>query len=111
MRLVFKYYAKWRQLDRHIKAGEYQFSGAINSVEVLAQLVEGKVLEYQFTVPEGLTYKDFIARLTSHQAMHDKRVPDAQQWLSTGAQSLGSPRGVVISFNVPVCKAQLHPKI
>ncbi|MCO4837851.1 MAG: endolytic transglycosylase MltG [Oceanospirillaceae bacterium] len=91
----FKYYAKWRQLDRHIKAGEYQFSGAINSVEVLAQLVDGKVLEYQFTVPEGLTYKDFISRLTSHKAMHDKPVPDAQQWLARVHSRWDHPEGLL----------------
>ena len=62
----FKYYAKWLQLDRLIKAGEYQFSGSLNSVEVLAQLVTGKVLEYQFTVPEGLRYSDFITLLSQH---------------------------------------------
>ena len=91
----FKYYAKWRQLDRYIKAGEYQFSGPINSVEVLAQLVEGKVLEYQFTVPEGLTYKDFIARLTSHQAMQNKRVPNAQQWLKNLHSGWDHPEGLL----------------
>jgi UPF0755 protein len=91
----FKYYAKWRQLDRHIKAGEYQFSGALNSVEVLAQLVTGKVLEYQFTVPEGLTYKDFIDLLVQHPAMLDKSVPETSDWMTLLHSRWSHPEGLL----------------
>ncbi|MDC9719585.1 MAG: endolytic transglycosylase MltG [Gammaproteobacteria bacterium] len=91
----FKYYAKWRQLDRHIKAGEYQFKGSINSVEVLAQLVSGKVLEYQLTVPEGLTYNDFVALLSQHPAMQGKPVPKAKQWLRQLHSRQDHPEGLL----------------
>ena len=91
----FKYYAKWRQLDRHIKAGEYQFSGSLNSVQVLAQLVAGKVLEYQFTVPEGLVYDDFVRLLASHPAMHGKPVPEASDWLAQLHSRWTHPEGLV----------------
>jgi len=105
----FKYYAKWRQLDRFIKAGEYQFNGSINSVEVLAQLVSGKVLEYQFTVPEGLRYRDFVTRLSQHPAMIGKPVPDAQDWLSKMHSRWQHPEGLLFpstyrfaSHNLPI---------
>ena len=91
----FKYYAKWRQLDRYIKAGEYQFSGSLNSVEVLAQLVSGKVLEYQITIPEGLRYEDFITRLSQHPAMQGKPVPDAETWLSEMRSRWQHPEGLL----------------
>ena len=91
----FKYYAKWRQLDRYIKAGEYQFSGSINSAEVLAQLVSGKVLEYQFTVPEGLRYKDFVTLLSQHPAMQGKPIPEADQWLTSMHSRWQHPEGLL----------------
>lgn len=105
----FKYYAKWRQLDRHIKAGEYQFSGSLNSIEVLAQLVAGKVLEYRLTVPEGLTYKDFIALLSQHPAMQGKPVPSAAQWLTSMHSRWEHPEGLLFpstyrfaQYNLPL---------
>lgn len=105
----FKYYAQWHQLDRFIKAGEYQFNGSINSVEVLAQLVSGKVLEYQFTVPEGLRYRDFVTRLSQHPAMIGKPVPDAQDWLSKMHSRWQHPEGLLFpstyrfaSHNLPI---------
>ena len=91
----FKYYAKWRQLDRFIKAGEYQFSGSPNSTEVLLQLVTGKVLEYQLTVPEGLRYSDFIALLRQHPAMQGKDIPQAQSWLTQLRSRWTHPEGLL----------------
>jgi UPF0755 protein len=91
----FKYYAKWRRLDRHIKAGEYQFSGSLSSVEVLAQLVSGKVLEYQLTVPEGLRYQDFVTLLSQHPAMQGKPIPEADEWLSLMHSRWQHPEGLL----------------
>ena len=103
----FKYYAKWRQLDRYIKAGEYRFSGSPNSVEVLAQLVSGKVLEYQVTVPEGLRYEDFITRLSQHAAMQGKPVPDAEQWLSKMHSRWQHPEGLLFPSTYRFAKHNL----
>jgi len=91
----FKYYAKWRKLDRLIKAGEYQFSGSLTSAQVLAQLVSGKVLEYQITVPEGLRYEDFVRRLSQHPAMQGKPVPVASQWLTSMHSRWQHPEGLL----------------
>lgn len=91
----FKYYAKWRKLDRHLKAGEYQFIGSLNSAQVLAQLVSGKVLEYQLTVPEGLRYEDFIRRLSLHPAMQGKPIPEASQWLNKMHSRWQHPEGLL----------------
>jgi UPF0755 protein len=103
----FKYYAKWRQLDRYIKAGEYQFSGSINSVEVLAQLVSGKVLEYQFTVPEGLRYKDFVTLLSNHPAMQGKPVPEAEEWLTSMHSRWKHPEGLLFPSTYRFAKHNL----
>lgn len=40
---------------RTLKAGEYRFEGPRSIPEVLAALVDGKVVTYRVTIPEGLT--------------------------------------------------------
>lgn len=50
---------------RTLKAGEYRFEGPRSMVEVLTDLVEGKVVTYRLTIPEGLTAEetfDLVAR-------------------------------------------------
>jgi UPF0755 protein len=40
---------------RSLKAGEYRFEGPRSTSDILGDLVEGKVLTYRVTIPEGLT--------------------------------------------------------
>lgn len=50
---------------RSLKAGEYRFEGPKTIEEVLRMLVEGKVVTYRVTIPEGLTADeifDLVAR-------------------------------------------------
>jgi UPF0755 protein len=46
-----------------LKAGEYEFDKAASPRAVLATLVSGKVLEYNVTIPEGLTSDQIVERL------------------------------------------------
>jgi UPF0755 protein len=46
-----------------LKAGEYQFKAHASLREVVATIVEGRVVTHQFTVPEGLTSEQIVARL------------------------------------------------
>jgi UPF0755 protein len=46
-----------------LKAGEYQFKAHSSLRNVVATMVEGKVVEHQVSVPEGLTSQQIIARL------------------------------------------------
>lgn len=46
-----------------LKAGEYEFDKAASPRQVLATLVSGKVLEYNVTIPEGLTSDQIVERL------------------------------------------------
>lgn len=48
---------------RTLKAGEYLFEGPQSTHEVLAKLVEGKVVTYQVTIPEGLTADEIFERI------------------------------------------------
>jgi UPF0755 protein len=47
-----------------LKAGEYQFKAHASVRDVVATMVEGKVVEHQVSVPEGLTSEQIVARLS-----------------------------------------------
>ncbi len=46
-----------------LKAGEYQFKAHSSVRDVVATMVEGKVVAHQLSVPEGLTSQQIVARL------------------------------------------------
>ncbi len=53
-RLAWRY-LRWVKRDhRAMKAGEYEFAGALRPDDVLEKLYRGEVKTYQFTIPEGL---------------------------------------------------------
>src|SRR6202044_3062083 len=46
-----------------LKAGEYQFTAHATLRDVVATIVEGKVIPHQISLPEGLTSEQIVARL------------------------------------------------
>ena len=46
-----------------LKAGEYQFGAHASLRDVVATIVEGKVVAHQISLPEGLTSEQIVARL------------------------------------------------
>ncbi len=46
-----------------LKAGEYQFKAHTSLRDVVATMVEGRVVEHQISIPEGLTSQQIVARL------------------------------------------------
>lgn len=52
-----------------LKFGEYQFTKAASPRDVAETLVEGKVVQHQFTVAEGLTSEQIVARLLENDKM------------------------------------------
>ena len=46
-----------------LKAGEYQFKAHASLRDVVATIVEGRVVPHQLTIPEGLTSEQIVARL------------------------------------------------
>ncbi len=55
--------ARWRDLDGAVQAGEYELSPAWSVEEVLGSLVEGRVVTYEVSIPEGLTAVEIAARI------------------------------------------------
>ena len=60
-----------------LKYGEYQFPKQVSLREVVDTIVEGKVIQHQVTIPEGLTSEQIVARLleTDVLAGNIKEIP------------------------------------
>jgi len=56
-------YARWTGADQNIKRGEYLLTGPLTSAQLLQLLESGKVMQYQVTLPEGITLARAIAIL------------------------------------------------
>jgi len=51
----FRLLGKFQDAERKIKPGEYDLHTAMRPVEILNQLVSGRVIQYSVLIPEGLT--------------------------------------------------------
>ena len=60
-----------------LKAGEYQFPKHATVRDVVETIVEGKVIQHQLTIPEGLTSEQIVARLLDNEILSGniKEVP------------------------------------
>ncbi|HET9716625.1 MAG TPA: endolytic transglycosylase MltG [Pseudolabrys sp.] len=52
-----------------LKHGEYQFSRHASLADIVGTIIEGKVVQHAFTVPEGLTSEQIVARLLENAAL------------------------------------------
>jgi UPF0755 protein len=52
-----------------LKAGEYQFKAYASLRDVVATMVEGRVVAHQVSIPEGLTSQQVVARLTQDDVL------------------------------------------
>jgi len=52
-----------------LKYGEYQFTKQSSVADVVDTIVEGKVVQHAFTVPEGLTSEQIVARLLENETL------------------------------------------
>ncbi len=55
--LKFRLLARWRGVDRRVKAGEYSLRASLTPLEVLAALEKGIVKLHRLTAAEGLTLR------------------------------------------------------
>ena len=58
--------ARLFRVDRHIKAGYYEFNGHYNLKEILLELTTGKDRMVQVTIPEGLNHLEVFQILADH---------------------------------------------
>ena len=57
------WYARWNELAHQIKAGEYAIPTGTTALELLALLIEGKVVQWSFTIVEGWTFRQLREHL------------------------------------------------
>lgn len=60
---IFSWWAQFTGADRKIRAGEYEFTGALSPLEILRRLLTGEGLRLIVTIPEGFTLKEIAAVL------------------------------------------------
>lgn len=63
---VFEIYARLRGLEDQLQSGEYSLTAAMSSDQILMRLVNGEVIRYKITVPEGKRFADFWQQLRQH---------------------------------------------
>jgi UPF0755 protein len=57
---------------RHIRAGEYEFTGSQSPSEILNKLVRGEIKSYTVTLPEDITVNDVAKRLLADKLINEK---------------------------------------
>ena len=82
--------ARWRGVDRAIKAGNYEVAGGITLPQLLDKLTQGDVTQTSLTVVEGSTYEELLALLA---ASRDVAAPGAPLTAVDVARELGIPGG------------------
>lgn len=64
---LFRLAARLQGLDKHLKAGEYQFFPHISMADVLKQMAKGEVLYRKLTLPEGLTTAQMLEIIANNE--------------------------------------------
>ncbi len=62
-------YGRWTGLDEQIKRGEYRLPRGTTAAGLLALLSAGDVIQYQVTLPEGITLKQAIVLLGAQEQL------------------------------------------
>ena len=57
---------------RHIRAGEYEFTGSMSPSTILDKLVRGEIKFYLVTLPEDITMNDVAKRLVADKLINEK---------------------------------------
>ena len=65
--LYLQLYARLSKQATQIKAGDYRLLAPMTPVELLATFVEGKVIQFSLTIPEGWTFRQMMQAVLSHE--------------------------------------------
>jgi UPF0755 protein len=60
---AFVLLGRWRKVQGHLQAGEYEISAGMPASEILDMMAEGKVHTLELLVPEGITATEIAQRL------------------------------------------------
>jgi UPF0755 protein len=66
---LFELYAYLNRSKGQLKAGEFQFKAGTSVEEAIDTLIQGKAIQHAFTLPEGLTSEQIVARLRENELL------------------------------------------
>jgi UPF0755 protein len=92
--LLLQAYARWQGVDASIKRGEYLLPQGITAPELLGLLQSGRVVQYQVTLPEGITLARALQILAADEVLvaELEGIDDAR--VTALADPHGSPEGL-----------------
>lgn len=61
-----------KQAAAHIRAGEYELSSAMSPSQIIDKLVRGEIKSYPVTLPEDITVKDVVERLSAFNLINEQ---------------------------------------
>lgn len=64
--ILFRIYARINGLDKHLKAGEYQFLPQVSMQEAMNKIARGEVYYRRITIPEGMTSGQIMFMIASY---------------------------------------------
>ncbi|OPX87397.1 endolytic transglycosylase MltG [Pelotomaculum sp. PtaB.Bin117] len=70
---AFSLLARWKGQDGQIKAGEYMLNNGLSMSQILAELIDGRLVVQTFTVPEGFTTAQIADLLESKGLVNRER--------------------------------------
>ena len=80
-------YLRFSNHDQALQAGQYQFDSDMSILDMVQTLVDGQVTQYQITLVEGQTFKQWLARLAAHtdlqQTLSDLSIQQIMQSVMT----------------------------
>ena len=95
--------SKVNKYDRKIKAGEYLVLPGTTAVQLLKQLLEGKVLLHKFTIVEGLRFDQVLAALQQNSKIQ-QTLPNA-----TCQEVLGAINRSIVGSETEECEGLFLP--
>lgn len=69
---IWKIYARLTGKATRVQAGEYQFESGLSPIGMLDKLLKGDVIQYQITLVEGWTFKQFLQALAAEEKLEHK---------------------------------------
>ncbi len=97
--LLFKLVARFAGLDKHLKAGEYQFEPGVSMWDAMQKIANGEVFYRRITLPEGLTTGQYLYLIASNPDFSGEiteEVKEGEMLPETYSFEYGSSRNALI---------------
>ncbi|GHD29790.1 endolytic transglycosylase MltG [Parahalioglobus pacificus] len=93
---MLRFYARLKALDDQIKRGEYLLHPPLTQSSLLRQLVDGDIVTYQVTIPEGLTLAQALTVLARDPVLVPELTGARDQRLLELAQGAATAEGLFL---------------